>query len=281
MDLGALVDQAGFSSTATSINLEGQVVGGSSTIDPLTHAVTVIGFLYSRNGGMQTFMAPGCSYTAPSSINNAGQVVGIGYVPLGSGQEQRAFLRQPNGTIATLDFFGGIGLAAYAINDWGQIAGSFPGADGLVHAFVTQAGGARPKDLGNLPGGLGSEAVAINDLGQVLIQVFYGPFSDGAFLYAGGKVHDLGTLPGYADISAVGLNNWGQIVGGAANLSVPPTGWVYLQGQMRDLNRLLSPAARGWVVTGASSINDVGQIIATAIFNNGLPHAVILNPRYW
>jgi probable HAF family extracellular repeat protein len=232
-------------------------------------------------------MAPGCSYTEATGINSFGQIVGHGYVTLGPGGpavQQRAFLRQPNGAITDLDIFGSTWAAANAVNDWGQVVGFYLDSHGAYHGFLTQPGGATPKDLGTFL--VRGEPLAVNDLGQVVGYTTVigesGLYYSQAFLYAQGKMHELGTSSGYSSSIAYGINNRGQVVGSAGTLSPPRlVVWVYLQGQMRDLNGLLSPAARGWTVEGASGINDLGQIIGTATFNNGNPHAVILTPRYW
>ena len=58
----------------------------------------------------------------------------------------------------------------------------------------------------------------------------------------------MGALGGQQTV-AYGINNLSQIVGqyvvgGGEAQSVH--GWVYLEGQMHDLNGRLSPAAQGW-----------------------------------
>jgi probable HAF family extracellular repeat protein len=90
----------------------------------------------------------------------------------------------------------------------------------------------------------------------------------------------LGTLPGGTSSSAFGINIFGQIVGGGDTGGGGfGHGFVYSNGQMHDLNNLLSPAdAKVWLVWEAVSINDRGQIVGNAVNALGEFHAVILTP---
>lgn len=93
-------------------------------------------------------------------------------------------------------------------------------------------------------------------------------------------MHDLGTLGG-PNSWAYGINNWGEIVGWSDPAGGGETrAWVYLRGQMRDLNDLLSPASKAWTVFEGRSINDRGRILANATNDNFTTvHAVILTPE--
>jgi probable HAF family extracellular repeat protein len=73
---------------------------------------------------------------------------------------------------------------------------------------------------------------------------------------------DLGTLGG-AFSYAFGINDFGQIVGWSQLAGGNSQhAFVYLKGQMRDLNDLLRAAPQGWTITGANGINDRSQIAA-------------------
>jgi probable HAF family extracellular repeat protein len=157
--------------------------------------------------------------------------------------------------------------------------------DGRYHAFLAQPGQTPAKDLGTLGGD--TEASALNDLGQV---VGYSVVASTgftrrihAFLYAGGRLRDLGTLPGGTSSDAFGLNIFGQVVGvgDAAGGGDFGHGFVYLYGQMHDLNELLSSSAKGWLVFDARGINDRGQIVGGAVNALGTIHVVILTPHDW
>jgi hypothetical protein len=118
INLGAWLPANSAFSSASSINLEGQVVGGFRSFSPAA-GFQATGFLYS-NGRIQTFTGPNGESTAPDGINNFGQVVGtlqqLG--PMGVGASD-VFLRQPSGQITDLGTFGGTYAYGQAINDLG------------------------------------------------------------------------------------------------------------------------------------------------------------------
>jgi probable HAF family extracellular repeat protein len=288
INLGALLPSNSYSS-AHSINLEGQVVGVLFGFSPFA-----TGFLYS-DGQIQTLTGPNGESANPSSINNLGQVVGtLQSIQLGV-LISHVFLRQPMGQITDLGTFGGtetpiasnpglaVGAFGSAINDVGQIAGVFVAQDGRYHAFLAQPGRTNSKDLGTLGGG-DAWAVALNDFGQVVgySAIASTGFLNHAFLYSGGKMRDLGTLPGGTSSDASGINIFGQVVGSGdvADEGNFGHGFVYLYGQMFDLNELLSSDAKGWLVFFALGINDLGQIVGSAVNAAGTIHSVILTPHY-
>jgi probable HAF family extracellular repeat protein len=251
-----------------SINLQGQVVGQFYNDYTMPQ-----GFLYDH-GRVQVFNVSDGAGTWPLSINNLGRIVGT-YTT--SSQHYEAFLREPSGKIIKLGAFGGVDVQGVVINFWSQIAGTFLDASGS-HAFLTQPGGRAPKDLGSLGGG-SSVVRGVNDIGQVIGVSLVTPsdWHGSAFLYTGGTMRNLGTLGSGSETN--GINNWGQIIGISQNGI-----WVYSQGQMLELNSLLSPEAKDWHIGGLSAINDRGQILACGVYrvpySDGMPHAVTLTPTF-
>lgn len=260
-------------SSAVAVNLLGQVAGH------VTDTAGTRGFIYS-GGRAQVFGWPGSTYTYLQNLNNCGQAVGAFDVP-GPTFASHALLRQRDGTLVDLGTFGGQGASAVALNDVGQVVVNSYRGSGDNRAFVTQSVGGVPQDLGALRGS--TYAYAINEIGQVVgksgvdgdLETFYH-----AVRFAGGTLRDLGTLPRGSTSFALGINNWGQIVGGGDGYDFSEHGWVYVQGQMYDLNDRLSAPDTGWVVTEARAINDAGQIVGTAMDAQGITHAVILSPSY-
>jgi hypothetical protein len=55
-------------------------------------------------------------------------------------------------------------------------------------------------------------------------------------------------------------------------------GWVSAGGKLRDVNGLLNGASKGWEISVARKINDRGEVLADANFNNGEVHEVLLTP---
>ncbi|HEY0790848.1 MAG TPA: hypothetical protein VGD78_07255 [Chthoniobacterales bacterium] len=274
IDLGAKLNSP--DSGATSINALGEVVGyfiGNLTLG--TTAPT-LGFLYA--GCRPQTVKVGSIGNDAIAINNLGEIVGIFNDASGHGH---GYLRKQDGKIVELTALASLGATdvdPVAINDWGQVAGWYYGPKS--GAFLTQPGGAAPKDLGTLGGLYSTAALGVNDLGQVVGYSAVGDNAQHGFLYAGGAMHDLGTLGG-PNSWAYGINNWGEIVGWSDPAGGGETrAWVYLRGQMRDLNDLLSPASKAWTVFEGRSINDRGRILANATNDNFTTvHAVILTPE--
>ena len=118
------------------------------------------------------------------------------------------------------------------------------------------------KDLGTLPGRTESVAFDINDTGQVV--GYSGTITSSqedahAFLYSGGQMQDLGTLDSTYNYSvARGINASGQVVGSSKISSGEYRAFLYSGGQMKDLGTLR------FLNSGASAINDSGQVVGTA-----------------
>lgn len=119
---------ASASSTAVDINNAGQVVGQMDSI----------GYITAPNGGALTMLGTlGGSFSAPSGINDLGQVIGMSETADG---QVHAFITGPNGELidlSTLDAIikaGWTNITVAAINDAGQIAGTGT-IDGKQHAF--------------------------------------------------------------------------------------------------------------------------------------------------
>jgi probable HAF family extracellular repeat protein len=240
-----------------SINASGQVVGygglpGSS-------------FLYS--GGTTTVLPNSLA----TSINNAGQIVGITNVT-GSFGGGPPYLYS-GGKTTTLPIPAGTYGQAYGINNSGQVVGSY--SDSMytsTHAFLY--GGGKMTDLGSL-GRNFTVPRAVNDSGQV---VGFAETTNGvihAFLYSNGKMNDLGSLGG-SPASAFALNNAGQVVGQSVTAKGQWHAFLFIDGKLTDLNSLI-PADSGWILNGANGINNRGQIVGYGTGPNG-QHAFLLTP---
>jgi probable HAF family extracellular repeat protein len=231
-DLGVL--PGAFSSTATGINLSGQVVGFSSPIGGNPPRA----FLY-QNGRMTDLgTAPGASDSQGWAINNAGQIAGF------SGG--RAFLYE-NGAITSLGVLPGApGSLAYGINNAGQVVAISGNA-----AFLYTNG--RMTSLGVLPGQNFSEAFAINDLGQVV-----GRSGGGAFLYTNGQMTELARVPGAQFWVPNAITNAEAVVGTAYLNDGRTLGIVYANGMISSVG------LPGVYENYATSINDLGQVVGHA-----------------
>jgi probable HAF family extracellular repeat protein len=298
-DLGTL---GGSSSSASSINNRGQIVGSSLLSgDVVSHA-----FLFSRRQMIDLFPGSGNLLSFANDINNRGQIVGS----LGS----QAFLYSRGH--ATPISLGGANSAAFGINDKGEVVGeaSPAGADLDTHAFLYRHGQtidltpALPggefgqfsiaQDINNrgdvigyvspfelfpqpflwrrgtltdlpliLPGDDIAIPARINNSGEVVgMSLSFSNFENHAVLLSHGRLISLG--PGVA----TSLNNGGQVVGTA-----PDGGFLYQKGVRIELSNLL-PAGSGWTSLSPGDINDRGQIVGGGE-HSGAFHAFLLSPN--
>ena len=265
VDLGAL--PGGSQSSARAINDYGQIVGASQIASGSLHA-----FLYDGGTMIDLGTLPGGSSSYALSINGSGQIVGLADTTTGGAYH--AF-RSSGGRMTDLGTLpGGINCHAFGINDSGQVVGYAAIAAGMAeHAFMSSGGSM--IDLGTLPGASHSYARAINNGGRVVGMATVSGSRSHAFVYSGGTMTDLGTLPG-ADALSDGydINNGGQVVGFAQVASGAYHAFLYNGGSMMDLNDQVSLPS-GVVLSQATAINDIGQIVANGNDN----HAYLLNPR--
>ena len=160
--------------------------------------------------------------------------------------------------------------AAYGINDTDDVVGTINGRAFLARGGVSQ-------DLGVLPGHVTSSARAVNDIGQVVGESVTAEGIPHAFLWDRGMMRNLGTLPGDVASEARSINITGHVVGrsGVAGFS-SSRAVLWQNGMAIDLNSLVTTA--GWVLTGATGINDVRQIVGVGL-RNGQVRAFLLNPQ--
>lgn len=264
IDLGTL---GGSQSVARSINNSGQVVGYAYTSKSNVHA-----FVWSNAGGMVDLGAFSGGYpfggqSYAYGINNSGQVVGM--------SNGRAFLWESRTGMVDLGDLGGGYSSAYGINNLGQVVGYSP--IGYDHAFIWDSSHGM-KSLAALDSC--SYAYAINDIGQV-VGVARSVSENGghAVLWeTPSTMISLGHLGGIQS-QAWGINNKGEIVGWSTiSDSDEYHGFVYIDGQMFDLNHLID-SSLGWTLNDTYGINNNGWIVGTGINPDGYQHAFLLTPE--
>ena len=259
---GSLVDinPAGGDSQAWSINDSGQIVGKAGDA-----------FLY-QNGQLRSIgRLPGGNTSFAYAINNAGQITGDSLTS--NNTSTHAFLYS-NGSMQDLGTFGGVQSNAFGINSNGDVAGLAYDVNGVSHAFLYTNG--QMLNIGQLWGPSPSTARAVNDSDQVVGHGYLsGEQGRHAFFYSDGKLTDLQTLGGVSS-DAVAINAGGEVVGDSNTASGADHAYVYANGQMQDLNGLIS-ASSGWSLEQATAINNSGQIAGNGIIN-GHHHAFLLTP---
>ena len=161
------------------------------------------------------------------------------------------------------DFQGSIsGTIPVALNNAGQISGTYVDASGITHGFL-YSGSTYTTIDDPLAGTFGTAVRAINDTGQIVgYYITNGTITDGhSFLYRGSTYTAL-DIPGARDGSATfafGLNNAGNVVGYYVNSQQDSYGFLYTGG---TYTTLADPSAyAGGISTHAFSINNAGQIV--------------------
>jgi probable HAF family extracellular repeat protein len=262
VDLGTLA--GGTSASASGLNEVGQVVGSSNfALGSPQRAVRWQGTTITN----LTPDLPSSEGSTADAINESGQIIGnIGY--------GIAFLWQ-NGSRKPLGHLGNGLSFASDINDNGIVVGSSTG-----HPFAWQND--VMTDLGLLPGDEDGGAAAINSAGQIVgssgrtdpdtYESFYK-----AFIYSNGSMTAL-PVPS-TEAYAGDINDFGTVVGSmrAGGGFSSFHGWIYADGVVTNLNNLI-PQGSGLHIRTAHSINNAGQIAATAFDAQGHYHAVLLTP---
>lgn len=275
LDLGTL--PGGSASHATAISDNGVVVGysGINGYGPQFREF-IQGFVW-ENGEMRALGAlycP-CSFNVRYGTSRAFAVSGVGRIVGDSGTQRatftHAFLWQSNAMrdlVAEED--GASNSVAYGINDLDEVVGEIDGTAFYVGAGITQ-------DLGVLPGHATSRARAVNITGQVVGDSITAGGIAHAFLWDRRTLRNLGTLPGDVASEARAINLRGQAIGRSGSTDFSTSHAVVWQGGAAvDLNTLIS--VTDWVLTSATGINDVGQIVGVGL-RGGQVRAFMLNPQ--
>jgi probable HAF family extracellular repeat protein len=184
-----------------------------------------------------------------------------------------------NGSVTQLTDLGGGGGTARGINSKGQIVG-FVDSDGLVNGVDTNTAVIWERDangvyqLTNL-GTFGADQATLRDIngaGQIIGSTTNGEGSTATstpFIYQDGAFTALGSLGGKTG-STNGINEFGEVVGASQIASGTNHGYVYIGGQLTDLNDLVTTPltynGAAVTLTSAVSINNFGEIVATGTY---------------
>ncbi|MET0226377.1 MAG: hypothetical protein ABW187_08060 [Dokdonella sp.] len=258
----------GFAMTlANGVNDAGLVVGTSSTPG---YQFNGRAFLWQKGASVALDGDDATETSEANAINAAGQIVGArgGIAAMWDHGEVRSLGVLPNGYASS----------AVAINRYGQIAGV--SIRGSSSAFFYDRGSL--QQAGDLDGYGVAAAHALNDAGEVVGTAFDSeltPSAWRAYVWRNGVTTDLGVLQKDATWNvANAINSAGTIVGTAMFIdgATSSHAFIYDSGALRDLNTLIPPHT-GWVLTGATSINDAGRIVGSGVVN-GETHAFVLTP---
>ena len=132
---GAIQTEAGYGTWASSLNERGVIAGSWVDTNFIGH-----GYVRSSAGAITSFDVPGAASSGGTAINASGTIVGSWYAS-SARPVFHGFIRYSGGSIATFDgpnqsTRSGQGTLPTAINNRGQICGSFAEANGNWYGFV-------------------------------------------------------------------------------------------------------------------------------------------------
>jgi len=263
--------------TGNSINDKGEIVGtytppGIGGFLDLTQAFLIrspgVTFqLDTRAGGQST----------ASSINNDEHITGtistgVCTFAFGLGCTSAAGLGNTHGFLDTgegpkdIGTLGGNFSEGNGINEHDEVTGgSNVTANGPNHVFVYSHRSFH--DLGKFDG-QSSVGTAINDRGWIIGNAVAPSGTQTGFLHHDGWFERLPALDGGTGSVPSGINLQGDVVGTSTVGSGGPNhAFLYTHGKLVDLNDLVEPSLT--LLTGATGINDKGQIVANGL-NGGV-----------
>ncbi|HTK81165.1 MAG TPA: T9SS type A sorting domain-containing protein [Bacteroidota bacterium] len=255
---------------AQAINNLNQITGYA----PPSADKSPVAFLW-ENGSMTNLGVPAQISSRGLSINDSGDVAGVGY----DSSRTYPFLRK-DGVVIDVTPPGTFGGSAAGINNSGQMAVNGWYNDTVSHAFLWEHGAA--TDLGTLESGNISSASAINNVGQVVGFSTLSPSGGAAaFLSSGGTMTNLGYIYNapWAFAFAYDINDAGEVVGYSSYEEVNSANrhaFIWKNGGMIDLNEVADTSG-GWNLTQAMGINNKGDIICWG-FQNGVTRSALLRP---
>ncbi|HET9019563.1 MAG TPA: hypothetical protein VFN46_08255, partial [Acetobacteraceae bacterium] len=168
-----------------------------------------------------------------------------------------------NYSFLNIDMPGATSTSPNAINDLGQIAGSYTDSGGHVHGYVESAGQFTPIDV---PGASATAVTGINNLGQI-VGDYANQSGDHGFLDSFGHISTI-DMPGTTATYLGGINDLGQIVGTArlptSAFSIKQVAFIDSGGHFSTINVPGYPnqpyTGPGGTYISGEGINDRGQI---------------------
>lgn len=282
INLGTL--PGGHESQAYAVNNAGLIVGAASneTSDPYSYMGwgTETRAVLWQNGAAQDLGTLGGPDAQAFNVNANGQVSGCSYTNSTPNSTTGIPTSEPflweRGEMRSLGTLGGTNGCVNILNNKGQAAGwSNLAGDIGFHPFFWSKG--QLTDIGTF-GGTNGNANYMNNAGEVVGSAYYpGDVIHHAFLWKDGVLEDLGTLDKCS--VAYGINSQGQVVGSSGDCGPPVHAFLWDNGKMMDLTKMIPPHVE---LDTAMGINDHGEIacigrVAGDDFT-GVQHVFLLIP---
>ncbi len=260
-------------STGFAINATNAISG--SWIDPTTGAESA--FLYDGSSfSMLPPLGP-ATLARACGLNDSG--IAVGASASSSDFSDSVATLWSNGVPTPIPGLNAPSLA-WAINNGGQVVGE-TNLPGLFTMLPFSYKDNQTMILG-LPDStyVGGSARAVNDEGHIVGIGF--STAQHALMWRNGEVVDLGSERSDSAIKyyATGINRFDQVVGTIVDTKSTPTpvgGFLWDSGVITGFNNLVIDSLP-WKIVAAQSINDYGQIAATAQGPGGAYHACLLTP---
>lgn len=269
---GLRMEQRSVSSRAVAINSAGVVAGDD--LDSLFASYKQSAWTWHGAQRQYFDKLDVHDSTFVTDINDAGVVTGFLYPSSG--------VLWRDGQMVDLSTETGLTIVhAGAINQAGDVVGIGLGKQRRSQSFAYRQGNAMLLDVLGAPE---HEATDINAAGQICGH--YRQVVDQrrgyGYLWQNGIAIDLGQLPGPAQsIRPTALNDAGLIVGSSRVIMQPspraPHAFIWQDGVMTDLNRLIDGDPDGWVLNQAIDINNHGQIVGQGT-HHGVPRGFLATP---
>jgi probable HAF family extracellular repeat protein len=246
-----------------AINNNGQILGTFTNASG-THVFV------DTNGSFSNIPFDSPPETSVAGFNDAGQIVGwyTDVYPSGALGASHAYI-YANGMLTSFDFPGAAdygGTQAYAINDLGQIVGSYADSSG-AQGFLYSRGTIIPL---NLPFSLVTPT-GINDKGEIVGQ-FGASSSAASFVLANRTFSAIQDPNATQGTYATGINDNGEIVGYFFN-SNGPHGFIDNSGAFTTINDPF-----GTTGTYLLGINDSGELLGSYTDRSGSHGFVAIEP---
>jgi probable HAF family extracellular repeat protein len=302
--LGTL--EGGYESVALAVNDRGEVAGVSSNLvpDPFGPLGTENRIFLWQDGSMRdigTLGGPDAGFLGLNTgvaMNEAGQIVACSYTgatanPVTETPTLNPFLWE-HGTMHDLHNLGGTSGCAMFVNNHGQVVGYSNLAGNLqFHPFLWEHG--EMKDLGTF-GGNNGFALWISEAGHVVGRADVTAICTACdnqlqlhhpFFWANGTLTDLGLLGNDTAGTAYSVNSKDQVVGISKQCTHINTddgcdgpvqhAFLWEDGSLFDLQDLIADDSE-ITLSGATDINERGEIFASGVLPNGDGHLLLLIP---